>query len=169
MRASHLASTRARGFTAIELMVTVAIMAILAALAAPSFSSLIESWRVREAVEELQNTIYFARSEAIKRGGKISIVQSGNSGWAVQFDTNGDGSSMATLQTTSTPARLSITFPATTLVLDRWGMLAQSGGSPAAMAFLIKPEGKNDTDNSARRLCTSAGGRIQQKTGADTC
>ena len=39
----------ARGFTAIELMVTIGIAAILAALAAPSFTGLMERWRVRHA------------------------------------------------------------------------------------------------------------------------
>jgi type IV fimbrial biogenesis protein FimT len=58
-----------RGFTAIELMVTVAILAVLAGIAAPSFNPIIERWRVRQVSEELQSTLYFARSEAVKRGG----------------------------------------------------------------------------------------------------
>ena len=62
-----------QGFTAIELMVVVSIVAILAALAAPSFTPLIERWRVRSAIEHLTSTLYFARSEAIKRGGGITI------------------------------------------------------------------------------------------------
>ena len=61
----------ARGFTAIELMVTIGIAAILAALAAPSFTGLMERWRVRQAAEGLQSTLYYARSEAIKRGGNV--------------------------------------------------------------------------------------------------
>ena len=57
---------RCAGFTAIELMVVLAILAVLAALAAPSFNPLIERWRVRQATEALQSTLYFARSEAIR-------------------------------------------------------------------------------------------------------
>ena len=37
----------AKGFTAIELMVTVAVLAVLAAIAAPSFKPLFERWQVR--------------------------------------------------------------------------------------------------------------------------
>ena len=62
----------ASGFTAIELMVVVAIVAILTALAAPSFATMVESWRVRLATEHLQSTLYYARSEAIKRGGRVA-------------------------------------------------------------------------------------------------
>ena len=61
------------GFTAIELLVTVAVVTILAALAAPSFKPLIDRWRVRDALESMQSTLYLARSEAIKRGGRIAI------------------------------------------------------------------------------------------------
>ena len=70
---SYQARQFATGFTAIELMVVVSIVAILAALAAPSFSPLIENWRVRESAEQLQSTLYYARSEAIKRGGQVLI------------------------------------------------------------------------------------------------
>src|SRR5260370_13161408 len=38
----------AKGFTAIELMVVVAILAVLTTLAAPSFHLIIERWRVRQ-------------------------------------------------------------------------------------------------------------------------
>ena len=54
-------------------MVVVSIVAILAALAGPSFTPLIENWRVRESAEQLQSTLYYARSEAIKRGGQVVI------------------------------------------------------------------------------------------------
>ena len=53
------------GFTMIELMTVVAIMAILLALAGPSFTPLIERWRVRDSAETLTSTLYYARSEAI--------------------------------------------------------------------------------------------------------
>ena len=66
MNIRHIPSVQARrfvtGFTAIELMVVVSIIAILTALAAPSFTPLIENWRVREASEQLQSTLYYARS-----------------------------------------------------------------------------------------------------------
>ena len=63
----------AKGFTAIELMVVVAILAVLTTLAAPSFHLIIERWRVRQTVEGLQSTLQYARSEAVRRGGGVFI------------------------------------------------------------------------------------------------
>ena len=61
------------GFTAIELMVVIGILAVLAGLAGPSFTLMIESWRVRNATEALRSSLQIARSEAIKRGGMVAI------------------------------------------------------------------------------------------------
>lgn len=112
--------TLQRGFTVIELMVAVAILAVLASLAAPSFMPIIERWRVRQAVEELQSS-YFARSEAIKRSGGIVIQKSANTaqcttsakqewdcGWFVCEDANNNGkcdNTEAVLQSFDTPSR----------------------------------------------------------------
>ena len=74
-----LASHRhARGFTLMEVMVVVSILGVLAALAAPSFTSLIDKWRISQATDSMKSTIYYARSEAIKRGGRIGIQKNKN-------------------------------------------------------------------------------------------
>ena len=162
-------SSAQRGFTAIELMVVVAIVAILAALAAPSFTPLIERWRVRSAVEELTSTVYFARSEAIKRGGGVTIDATGgwNTGWRVTHTLNG---ATTDLQVTAAPNKVALTQSngKTQLFVDRWGMLSEiNGGIATAMSFPLHPTGKTDTDASAIRLCMAGGGRIvQMKQGA---
>ena len=67
---------KARGFTLIETMVVTAIVAVLAALAAPSFGTTIDRWRVRQAVESMTSTLYYARSEAIKRQTRVVLCPS---------------------------------------------------------------------------------------------
>jgi type IV fimbrial biogenesis protein FimT len=64
------------GFTMIELMVVVAIVAILASLAAPSFSELLRTNRLTAASSALQVSLSLARSEAVRRGAdaRVSVV-----------------------------------------------------------------------------------------------
>lgn len=72
-----------RGFTLIELMVVVALAAILASLAAPSFKSFVSGQRVKTAASDFAMAAILARSEAIKRNADVTItpVTSGATGW----------------------------------------------------------------------------------------
>lgn len=56
-----------RGFTLIELVVTVAVLGILTTMALPSFRSFLASQRIKTASFDLMSMITIARSEAIKR------------------------------------------------------------------------------------------------------
>ncbi len=158
-----------RGFTAIELMVVISIVAILAALAAPSFTPLMERWRVRQAAEDLQSTIYYARSQALQHGGGIAIDATGgwDHGWKVTFS---QGGTTTDLQVNAAPSNVAITQSnsKSTLFVDRWGMLSEtSGGVPAAMNVLLYPASRSTTDSGAIRLCIAGGGRmVQVKQGA---
>ena len=158
-----------RGFTLLEVMVVVAIIAVLAALAGPSFIPVIERWRVRSAAEELTATFYYARSEAIKRGGGIAIDATGGwgQGWKV---THTQGGATTDLQVSPAPSKTAMVQNSNKdkLYVDRWGMLSEtSGGAPTAMNILLYPTGKSTTDSSAIRLCIAGGGRIaQMKQGA---
>jgi prepilin-type N-terminal cleavage/methylation domain-containing protein len=76
----------ARGFTLIEALVCVAILAILAVIALPSFRQQIVNNEVRAVSMELREALARARSEAITRANTVSIAQNGTkwaSGWSV--------------------------------------------------------------------------------------
>ena len=77
------------GFTLIELMVVLAIAAILTSVAVPSFRSMIQNNRLATQANELTGTMNFARSEAIKRGSRVTVCVSadqttctGGTAWA---------------------------------------------------------------------------------------
>jgi len=63
----------AAGFTLVELLVTIIIVAILAALAAPSFREFVASQRVKTASFDVMSLLTLARSEAIKRNSSVTL------------------------------------------------------------------------------------------------
>lgn len=61
------------GFTLVELMVTVAVLAILITLAVPSFRDLLSNSRSATLTNELVFSLKLARSESIKRGLRTEV------------------------------------------------------------------------------------------------
>lgn len=170
------AAHRMHGFTLIEVMVVVGILAVLAALAAPSFTSLIDKWRISQATDSMKSTIYYARSEAIKRGGGVGIEKTKNSsgctfagknqewscGWFVFADTDGNGKWKAgeeILQTIPPPTGLDIMHSSggTNIKVDRYGKM----GGLNAKGFSFVSVKAGSSAPSARSLCMSSGGRIR--------
>lgn len=66
---------KTRGFTLIELMVTVAVLAIVLSIAIPSFSAIILNNRLSTTADELQSSLQLARSEAVKRKKTITLCR----------------------------------------------------------------------------------------------
>jgi type IV fimbrial biogenesis protein FimT len=82
-------SFRSRGFTLIELMVTVAVLVVLMAVGVPSFRSFVQSQKVKSASFELMSALVVARSEAVKRNTDVKLEPDTEgawaSGWAVKY------------------------------------------------------------------------------------
>ncbi len=170
-------ATRPQGFTSIELMVVVTILAALAMLAGPRFTALVERWRVRTVTESLVNTLYFARAEAIKRGKKIGIEKLPNGtagcqlastkqdwgcGWIVFVDSNGNSKREASeeiLQTTLTPRNINVTHQsgAGDISVNSFGKMDGLN----AKGFAISPEPTGIASPATRGICMAAGGRIK--------
>jgi type IV fimbrial biogenesis protein FimT len=70
------AGVGARGLTLIELMVTLAVLAILLALAAPSFTTFVKNARLDSATTDIQSALSLARSEAVTRREAVSVCMS---------------------------------------------------------------------------------------------
>lgn len=93
-----------QGISLIEVMVTLSIVAILAVIATPSFTGVIQKARLQTEANSLVSDLQFARAEAIKRGQPVSLCPSSNGttcntvnpnaweqGWIVFNDDNGSG------------------------------------------------------------------------------
>ncbi len=76
---SHLKKRSQQGFTLVELMVVLAIVAVLLLVATPNYDSVIIGSKVDKARYALASSLAFARTEAVKRGETISLCR-GSSG-----------------------------------------------------------------------------------------
>jgi len=75
------------GFTLIELMVTLSVLVVLMALAVPSFQSMMASSNVSTVTNDLMTTLAQARSNAVRRGARVTVCKSANGS---QCATTGD-------------------------------------------------------------------------------
>lgn len=71
-RRTH-ATRRVRGFTLVELMIAVAIVAILVAVGAPSFASFIESNKVRTETQRVTGLLALARNHAVNKNREVTV------------------------------------------------------------------------------------------------
>ncbi len=74
-----------RGMTMIEIVITVAIIGLLMALAAPSAATWIQNTQLRNAAEAVLNGIQLARVEAIKRNQVVAfqLTDANSTAWQV--------------------------------------------------------------------------------------
>ena len=91
---------QAAGFSLVELMIALAVLAIVVAVALPSFQGSLRSNRVTSTTNELMASISLARSEALRNpnGAVLCTTTDGvacggtwNDGWMVWIDVDGDG------------------------------------------------------------------------------
>ena len=92
-----------QGFSMIELMVTLVVLSVIIVLAAPSFGEMLDSSRMAAAAGELTSDFSLARTEAARRGKRVTLCVSSdgatcsssatnwNVGWIVFADVVADG------------------------------------------------------------------------------
>ena len=81
-----------RGFTLLELMVTIAVLAILTTIAVPNFRDLVQNNRVTTQANELVTALNFGRTEAVKRGRPVAVlITQEDPGWKAEVRVDPDG------------------------------------------------------------------------------
>lgn len=175
---AYTRKSRLRGFTLIELMVTIAIAAVLLMLAAPSFVDFRRNSELTSTTNTLTASLNAARSEAMKYGAFAMIVPRDNSnwrtGWRVFVDKNlnqvfDDGVDELVLEQGDLANFLSITGNGSAaesppyVIYNGSGYSRTKNGAFGALTFTIQ---RNDVpsakaDEQTRRLIVSRTGRVR--------
>lgn len=164
---------RVHGFTLLELMVTVAVLAILAGIAYPGFQATLRSNRVAAANNEVVGLVNLARSEAIRsgRGGGLCGSSDGaacdgtwSSGMLAFADTDADGTQGATeiaLRFVTLGPRLQVAGPPDEIAFDGRGRRRASSNQQ----ITLRPETCSRNAPQRRVLTVNASGQVRSLKG----
>jgi type IV fimbrial biogenesis protein FimT len=124
-RAPTCAPRHTRGFTLTELMIVVAVFAVLVMAALPSYNQFVRNQRVKTASFEVFSSLVLARSEAITRNAPVTMAPvSGNwaNGWTVT------AASGTVLRQQEALAAVTVSGPAS-VIYNGSGRLGSAAGS----------------------------------------
>jgi type IV fimbrial biogenesis protein FimT len=148
---NRLDSRSNRGFTVLELMVTLAVAGVLVTVGVPGFTEIVRNNRVTAQTNELVTAINLARSEAIKRGRNVAVAvtESGN-GWAATVTVAGI---VEPLRVVERPA-------SNVTLMDDVTVTFGANGAPAGAATFDLQPYSNCTGTQRRRVQVTAAGQV---------
>ncbi|MGC1332387.1 GspH/FimT family pseudopilin [Pseudomonas sp.] len=117
--------SRRNGFTMVEMLVTVAIFAIMAAIALPSYTTIIANNRADTETGDFYRALNYARLEAINRGLSVRITPSTSGVWtsALNITLSSAGTSLRVIPAMSSSAALSFSTTAAYIEFNNLGGL----------------------------------------------
>jgi type IV fimbrial biogenesis protein FimT len=180
---------RVGGVTLIELMVTLAIVAIVAGLGVPSFLSVLARHAIEAQAEELQDAVRVGRNEAMKRAGPVVLCRTepdradrcaGNGGswqtWLLFTDLGRTGTFVAgdavVRQHVEVSRRMTVAGNAASIRFESTGIAHADVDSPV---FTLSPAGAATTgmggsDRALQRLvCVNPRGEVAVVAGGASC
>jgi len=181
MQVRSWAPLHVRGLVLLEFLVAGCVLALLSALAIPSFKAISERLKLRSAVDELTFSLYAARAEAYKRGGHVTFAKRNQAdceasadgsqwgcGWIAFADEDENGKQEEGEQLLfvgQPPAGIDLKptdDQLSALKLNAWGQFNGLG----AFGFVLSSRADKGVVSA---ICVSSGGRLRNVPGKDRC
>lgn len=154
---------RSAGFTLIELMIAVTLLAILLSVGLPSFQQMMRNYEVRVAAESVANGLQRARAEAVARNARVQFVLGAGTSWYVDFVATPNPAARLDARASSegsTNATLTVLpLTATTVTFNQLGQMVTpnpDGSAPLTQVTLAATGG-----NQNLRIIIGAGGNAR--------
>jgi type IV fimbrial biogenesis protein FimT len=179
-------SKTSNGFTLIEAMVVIGIVAVLTAIAAPAFRAMIERMKVSTVTDEMVASIHLTRNTAIANNGNVvirklteaetgltglcSTTQNWSCGWQVFRDPNANaildvGEEIVSTFTITNNVVVMRSVNGANMTANRWGQLAGLN----AVGYTLSPRGTGVGAPSTTTICVNSGGRVRVLQGSVAC
>jgi type IV fimbrial biogenesis protein FimT len=175
VRRPHRAGGRvSRGFTLVELVITVVVLAVVAAIALPGFTMVINGNRLTSQVNSLVGSVQQARMEAVRLGRPVSLCRSTDGAtcagvgqwdqWIIVAPASG-GQAAEVLRAESADGQVEITSPVDRITFGSNGLARGAGGGLLATTITVCMPTTRPSDN--QRLVAIASGSRISTTSAD--
>ena len=154
---------RSAGFTLIELMLTVVVLAVLLYVALPNFAVWMQNTQIRTAGEAILNGLQLARAEAIRRNVNVELRMDASSGWTARVAGTGEVIQSRVAGEGSAASLITIApVGATTVTFNSFGSVANNADGSATLTE-IKIDSPSISAADSRELCVlvRAGGNVR--------